>query len=213
MQYDIVQLNEMLVPELRDLAEEMQVPGFKKLAKKELVYKILDQQALLGTKSEKVTAPPVIQISNPKPEQISLEFDKVDDLPVSKEVNDPQVNQEADLPEEQIKETPRELTRVRRSTSAPEPNVSAETNRREFPSVRRVSSPRDPQPEEGSNPGERRDFSRSRRNPENIPTDNIPTENKSVEFESDARKNVPSQDMWDKPGAAEIAPIPENIDA
>lgn len=213
MQYDIVQLNEMLVPELRDLAEEMQVPGFKKLAKKELVYKILDQQALLGTKSEKVTAPPVIQISNPKPEQISLEFDKLDDLPASKVVNDPKVNQEADLPEEQIKDTPRELTRVRRSTSAPEPNVSAETNRREFPSVRRVSSPRDPQPEEGSNPGERRDFSRSRRNPENIPTDNIPTENKPVEFESDARKNIPSQDMWDKPGAAEIAPIPENIDA
>jgi transcription termination factor Rho len=43
MQYDIVQLNEMLVPELRDLAEEMRVPGFKKLTKKELVYKILDQ--------------------------------------------------------------------------------------------------------------------------------------------------------------------------
>jgi transcription termination factor Rho len=35
MQYDIVQLNEMLVPELRDLAEEMRVPGFKKLTKKE----------------------------------------------------------------------------------------------------------------------------------------------------------------------------------
>ncbi|MDP4852400.1 MAG: Rho termination factor N-terminal domain-containing protein, partial [Saprospiraceae bacterium] len=43
----------MLVPELRDLAEEMRVPGFKKLTKKELVYKILDQQALTGVASEK----------------------------------------------------------------------------------------------------------------------------------------------------------------
>jgi len=213
MQYDIVQLNEMLVPELRDLAEEMRVPGFKKLAKKELVYKILDQQALLGTKSEKVAAPPVIQISNPKPEQISLEFDKVDDLPVSKEVNDPQFNQLVELAEEEIKETPRESTRVRRSSSSGESTFNIEPNRREFPSVRRTSSNREPQSEEGSNAGERRDFSRTRRNPENIPTENKQFEDKPAEFESDARKKVASQDMWDKPGAAEITPIPENIEA
>ena len=70
MQYDIVQLNEMLVPELRDLAEEMRVPGFKKLTKKELVYKILDQQALAGVASEKVVSPLVTPPVNPKPEQL-----------------------------------------------------------------------------------------------------------------------------------------------
>ncbi len=44
--YDILQLNDMLVPELRELAESLGVDGFKKLNKQELVYTILDHQAL-----------------------------------------------------------------------------------------------------------------------------------------------------------------------
>lgn len=46
--YDILQLNDMLVPELRDLAEQLNLKGFKRLNKQELIYKILDQQALTG---------------------------------------------------------------------------------------------------------------------------------------------------------------------
>jgi len=44
--YDILQLNDMLVPELLDVAEQLKIPGAKKLDKQELVYKILDKQAL-----------------------------------------------------------------------------------------------------------------------------------------------------------------------
>ena len=36
----------MLVPELKDLAEKLGLKGYKKLNKQELIYKILDQQAL-----------------------------------------------------------------------------------------------------------------------------------------------------------------------
>lgn len=50
--YDIIQLNEMLVPELRDLAEKLGLDGYKKLAKQDLIYKILDQQALSQKKVE-----------------------------------------------------------------------------------------------------------------------------------------------------------------
>lgn len=46
MKYDILQLNDMLVPELRDLAEKLSVENAKKLPKQDLIYKILDQQAL-----------------------------------------------------------------------------------------------------------------------------------------------------------------------
>ncbi len=46
--YDILQLNEMLVPELKDVAEKLRVPGYEKLDKQELIYKILDQQAIRG---------------------------------------------------------------------------------------------------------------------------------------------------------------------
>lgn len=44
--YDILQLNEMLVPELRDVAEKLKVKNHEKLTKQDLIYKILDQQAI-----------------------------------------------------------------------------------------------------------------------------------------------------------------------
>jgi len=46
MPYDIGQLNDMIVPELMDVAETLQVPGAAGLDKQTLIYKILDQQAL-----------------------------------------------------------------------------------------------------------------------------------------------------------------------
>jgi transcription termination factor Rho len=44
--YDILQLNEKLLTELRDIATKLGVKGAKSLAKQDLVYKILDEQAL-----------------------------------------------------------------------------------------------------------------------------------------------------------------------
>ncbi len=44
--YDILQLNEMLVPELKELAEKAGITKYKRLAKQELIYKILDHQAV-----------------------------------------------------------------------------------------------------------------------------------------------------------------------
>lgn len=46
--YDILQLNDMLVPELKALAEKLSLGNVKKLSKQELIYKILDQQAILN---------------------------------------------------------------------------------------------------------------------------------------------------------------------
>ncbi|MEY4135682.1 MAG: transcription termination factor Rho [Saprospiraceae bacterium] len=48
---DILQLNDMLMPELRELAEQIGLKNYKRLNKKELVYKILDYQAT-GAKGE-----------------------------------------------------------------------------------------------------------------------------------------------------------------
>lgn len=48
--YDILQLNDMLVPELLDIAEQLKIPNAKKLDKQALVYKILDSQAIAGSK-------------------------------------------------------------------------------------------------------------------------------------------------------------------
>ncbi|MEI9943843.1 MAG: transcription termination factor Rho [Chitinophagaceae bacterium] len=49
--YDILQLNDMLVPELLDIAEQLNIPNTKKMDKQELVFKILDSQAVAGSKT------------------------------------------------------------------------------------------------------------------------------------------------------------------
>jgi len=47
--YDILQLNDMLVPELLDIADQLSIKNPKSLNKQELIYKILDTQALAKT--------------------------------------------------------------------------------------------------------------------------------------------------------------------
>ena len=44
--FDIIQLNEKLLPELKDLARKLKIENFESLKKQDLVYKILDHQAL-----------------------------------------------------------------------------------------------------------------------------------------------------------------------
>ncbi len=51
---DILQLNDMLVPELREIAEKINLKGYKRLSKQDLIYKILDQQALSGEATSEV---------------------------------------------------------------------------------------------------------------------------------------------------------------
>ena len=48
--YDILQLNDMLVPELLDIAEQLKIHNAKKLDKQGLIYKILDSQAIACSK-------------------------------------------------------------------------------------------------------------------------------------------------------------------
>jgi transcription termination factor Rho len=66
--YNIEDLNLKLLSELREIAEQMGVKNQKKLAKKELIYKILDQQAIMP---EEVIAPPApavaVQVEAPAP--------------------------------------------------------------------------------------------------------------------------------------------------
>lgn len=52
--YDILQLNDMLVPELLDIAEQLKIPNAKKLSKQDLVYKILDSQAVKASEKKEL---------------------------------------------------------------------------------------------------------------------------------------------------------------
>jgi transcription termination factor Rho len=46
MPYDILQLNDMLIPELLDVADNLKLANTRNIDKQSLIYKILDQQAI-----------------------------------------------------------------------------------------------------------------------------------------------------------------------
>ncbi|RYG52801.1 MAG: transcription termination factor Rho [Chitinophagaceae bacterium] len=51
--YDISQLNDLLVTELADIAEELKIPSHKKLSKNDLVKSILDKQVAMKEENDK----------------------------------------------------------------------------------------------------------------------------------------------------------------
>lgn len=63
--YDILQLNDKLVSELKEIAQRVGVKGFNKMNKQELVYKILDEQALAEKNSSNQDVP-VVDEPNPQ---------------------------------------------------------------------------------------------------------------------------------------------------
>jgi len=104
--YDILQLNDMLLPELQDVAEALKIENFKKSGKQELVYKILDRQAIAG--STQKSAGVAVADDKPKRKRIikattanSTEEAVVEDIsepvpaPVTEEVKRPVVAKKA----------------------------------------------------------------------------------------------------------------------
>ncbi len=47
--YDILELSKKLLPELKDIAKELNIKKAESLKKQDLIYKILDQQAIEAT--------------------------------------------------------------------------------------------------------------------------------------------------------------------
>jgi transcription termination factor Rho len=66
--HGIDQLNEMLVPELREIAERLGISGFRRLAKQELIYKILELQSQ-GPKKGSLTPPAPVNDEEIRPER------------------------------------------------------------------------------------------------------------------------------------------------
>lgn len=47
--YDILELSKKLLPELREIAKKLNIKRVESLKKQDLIYKILDQQAIEAT--------------------------------------------------------------------------------------------------------------------------------------------------------------------
>lgn len=67
--YDILELNKKLVSELRDIAKELQIIKVDALKKQDLIYKILDQQAI-NASSNKTEKRPIFKV---KTEPVKIE--------------------------------------------------------------------------------------------------------------------------------------------
>ena len=109
--YDILQLNDMLVPELRDLAEQLGMKSYKKLSKQELVYKILDEQAVKGE---------VKEASNGAKEKPTAKKEKPKRAPRKKEekpAEEKPAEEKAEAKEEKPKEEQKPADRKNKSRS------------------------------------------------------------------------------------------------
>jgi transcription termination factor Rho len=67
--YDILELSKKLVPELRDIAKELKINKAETLKKQDLIYKILDQQAIEATDTNPVIDPEKDKQENSAEEQ------------------------------------------------------------------------------------------------------------------------------------------------
>ena len=55
--YDILELSKKLLPELKDIAKELKIKKAESLKKQDLIYKILDQQAIEATENQTLLKP------------------------------------------------------------------------------------------------------------------------------------------------------------
>ena len=65
--FDILELNKKLLPELRDIAKDLQIKRVEALKKQDLIYKILDQQAISNATSPKKVEPKKTLVASSSP--------------------------------------------------------------------------------------------------------------------------------------------------
>ena len=71
--YNIEELKIRLLSELKEIAEELGVKNFKTLKKDDLVYAILDQQAITPEKSLPKKKPSKVELDNPQASSLKEE--------------------------------------------------------------------------------------------------------------------------------------------
>jgi len=126
--YDIIELSGKLVTELKEIAKELNIPKYEKLKKQDLIYKILDQQALNPTpdvlkkeKSEKKGKrrgrPPKAKNDPPKAEEAKSETEAKPE-PSAKEKED-KPRRRGRRPKSE-KTDSREFSNTKKETTPPE---------------------------------------------------------------------------------------------
>jgi transcription termination factor Rho len=146
--YDILQLNDMLVPELRELAESLGLKGYKRLNKKELIYKILDEQAISGEKKARKEDAPAKDLKSPQEKKPKKAAPKAEKKPDQKQSSPAGENSAND--EESLRRKPRrrvEKTELEAQKNQPEAQKTQPENKKQ-------EGPREPQEQPEERPRE-----------------------------------------------------------
>jgi transcription termination factor Rho len=72
--YDILELSKKLLPELKEIAKQLNIKKAESLKKQDLIYKILDQQAINATETKPV-APAERKVDKPGKKQVANQHD------------------------------------------------------------------------------------------------------------------------------------------
>ena len=173
--YDILQLNELLLPELKDVATKMGMKNFNRLSKEQLIYQILDQQAIIGSKAAIAKGEEPAPVVRPKGRPTT---DAKDDKPKPRAKK--AAPKEGELPLEVEAKTEPKTDTTSESPMANEPKATApmppaERGPRQFDNRHRPQQDgrgRMPHPRER---GENRPVhTHPHNNPDNASTQNVP---------------------------------------
>lgn len=133
--YDILQLNSIRLPELRKMAKEMEIEGNVKTAdKQELIYKILDKQAVMA--SEKKTVE--VEEAPKKKRAVKAKAVKTEEAPIEEKATEktieeaPIVAEQPEKSEDVVAEDspklrPRKLVKRKRIEAEPSSNTVSST--------------------------------------------------------------------------------------
>ncbi len=128
--FDILQLNDMLVPELKELAENMGLTGYKRLNKQELIHKILDHQAVVGAsgKENGAAEKPTQEKEKPKRERARRKVSAKKEKETPEPAKDSQEPEEVEAaPEKQ--ENPEDERAARRARAVRKRGESKQSDR------------------------------------------------------------------------------------
>ena len=133
--YDIIELSRKLLPDLRDIAKELNIKKIESYKKQDLIYKILDTQAILASEkqsSEKKFKSPrdIVQKKEDKPRLLSF-LKKEDPVPAP-----PPVPAEPNQTREQKDKQSEDSRRKRRRMSSSGPQIAGSSNPKPENSIR-----------------------------------------------------------------------------
>jgi len=159
--YDILQLNEMLVPQLQELAGTLGLKSIKRLSKQDLIYKILDQQAITSNGDSKPIGD-IVKKAAKKPEKEAPK-----ERPSRRRRPDPK----AEAPKEEKSEAPKQEDKKPEEKEKPKSEENRRSNRRDQrePRESRDSRRSDKDSRKSDDKqGGKSDYKKSRREPDPV---------------------------------------------